>query len=292
MNTSNALDTLRTRLRDVIFGRPRIQVLADPITDIDNTVPIFVIGTFRSGTTFLRYLLDSHSHIGCPPETKFMVHLAGLYQKQSTMEAFDSMGFNSEYVRKKIKSFANNFYKLYLEANQKKVIIDKTPDYVRILNFLDWLYEGKVKYILIFRNGLDVAQSMNSTPIEPLEPDKTLNSAFNYWKHDTELMLDWLNRYPERCCKIVYEKLCSDVNKEISRVLEFIGEQWEDEILKWYEKRHDRGQEDIKARRQRKINKSSHNFEHWDKNVIEQFKEESRIIHTAIGYNADTLELS
>ena len=36
---------------------------------------IFIFGCQRSGTTLLRYLLDSHSKIACPPETKFIYPL-------------------------------------------------------------------------------------------------------------------------------------------------------------------------------------------------------------------------
>ena len=286
---TNRLDTLRTRLRDILFGRPRFHILPAPdAADLD-AQPVFIIGTFRSGTTLLRYLLDSHSRIGCPPETKFMVHLAAMYTKESTMNAFNSMGFDLNYVRRRMRAFATDFYSPYLAANKKSLIVDKTPDYVRILNFLDWLYEGQGRYIMIFRNGLDTAQSMNSINVEPLEPGKTLHSAFNYWYHDTELMCQWFERYPDRCHKIVYEQLCKDVRSQVSSLLAFIGEKWEEGILKWYDKHHDRGQEDIKARRLRKISKSVNNFSHWDPKTIEEFKAKASSLHAKIGYNPNTL---
>src|SRR3954462_15908459 len=34
--------------------------------------PAFLVGCHRSGTTLLRRLLDSHPHIACPPESKFI----------------------------------------------------------------------------------------------------------------------------------------------------------------------------------------------------------------------------
>ncbi len=32
--------------------------------------PVFILTLPRSGSTLLRFLLDSHSHITCPPETQ------------------------------------------------------------------------------------------------------------------------------------------------------------------------------------------------------------------------------
>ena len=34
--------------------------------------PIFIVGPMGSGTTLMRLVLDSHEHIGIPPETGFM----------------------------------------------------------------------------------------------------------------------------------------------------------------------------------------------------------------------------
>ena len=42
-------------------------------------LPIIVGGFYRSGTSLLRRLLDSHSHIHCGPEVKFFKDFYGDY---------------------------------------------------------------------------------------------------------------------------------------------------------------------------------------------------------------------
>ena len=282
-------DSLRTRLRDVIFGRTVIRVVS--CDNAGDVTPIFVVGTFRSGTTLLRYLLDTHSRICCPPESKFLLHLAQMRDKESTRSALDSMGLEEGYIRQNLRNLASAFFQPYMVAKGKHLLVDKTPDYVRVLEFIDWLYEGQAQYIMIFRNGLDVAHSMTSTPIEPLESNKTPYTAFEYWRKDTEIMIEWMQRKKESCHKVVYESLCEDVSGVMSGVLNFIGEEWEDGIMEWYLEAHDRGHEDIKARRQRSIVKSTGNYNHWDEVTIARLKESAQNLHRVIGYDPDTLNL-
>lgn len=281
-------DTFRTRLRDMIFGRTKIRVVN--LDQREQVQPVFIIGTFRSGTTLLRFLLNSHSKICVPPETKFLADIASLRSNQSTKKAMESMGLEEDYVKQSIREFTSSLYRPYILSNNKDMIIDKTPEYVRILDFIDWLYDGKCKYILIFRNGLDVANSMNDVVIEPLEGNKSINTAFNYWLKDTNIMLDWMGRNKARCHKVVYDQLCDDTEDTITGVLEFLAMEWEPQILDWHKQQHDRGHEDIKARRQRKINKSCANYKSWDPDEISYIKTLASDAHKKIGFNPDTLD--
>lgn len=282
-------DTLRTRLRDIVFGRTRISVVSKDQLAISSSSPIFVIGTFRSGTTLLRYLLDSHSNICCPPETKFLVDLARLFQEKENRTAFDCMGFEDCFVLEQCQNFANNFYDAYRISTNKPRWADKTPEYVRILPFIEEMYGPDCQYVIIYRNGLDVAHSMYSTPIKPIEDGKTLEKAFVYWLHDTEIIKNWVDKHKKRCFVIHYEKLCHDLEFTLKGLFNFLNEPWENEVLQWYTKKHDRGAEDIKARRQRKINISHGNFNVWELSVAEDFKRRSKELHEAIGYDPETL---
>ncbi len=171
----------------------------------------------------------------------------------------------------------------------KDIIIDKTPEYVRILDFIDWLYDGKCNYIMLFRNGLDVANSMNNVIIEPLEGNKNIDTAFNYWLTDTKIMLDWMEHNKARCQKVVYDNLCDNTESVVTNLLEFLKLEWEPQILDWYKQQHDMGYEDIKARRQRKINKSSTNYTEWAPDDVSRLKELASDVHNKIGFNSETL---
>jgi len=282
-------DSFRTRLRDIMFGRPKIAVVSEEKLNESAFPPIFLVGTFRSGTTLMRYFLDSHNHICCPPETKFLLPLAQMFKDKSILQATESLGFDEFFLCNQCRIFANKFFDAYRVAKNKARWADKTPEYVRILDFIEELYGPACQYVILYRNGLDVAHSMNTTFIEPLEPDKTLEKAFEYWKQDTEIMHAWEQAHAERCFVIRYESLCHDLVPTLEKLFQFLHEPWDEGVLRWYEKGHDRGCEDIKARRQRKIKISHGNFKDWDKSVIENFKNRSRELHEAIGYDPELL---
>jgi hypothetical protein len=226
----------------------------------------------------------------CPPETKFLLHLAALRGDEGSVRALKSMGFDETSQRRFIRDFSDRVFENYMKSKNKVRWADKTPEYVRILDFVEWLYGPNCKYVLIYRNGLDVAHSMNSTYISCLEPDKTINKAFEYWAHDTEILHSWETTHSDRCVSVKYENLSRTLESEMRRIFEFLGEEWEDEILKWYEHGHDMGDEDIKARRQRQLRLSFGHFSEWDPKLRNELIARSRELHEKIGYNPSTLQ--
>ena len=286
---NNAIDKLITRLRDLAFGRPRIKVVHEKVFNDYEVAPIFIVGTFRSGTTLLRFMLDSHSRICCAPESKLLKPLASLYAKDGCMRALRDMGYDESYVRRKVRELSDCFFVGHMLAQEKARWADKTPEYVRILDFIEWLYGPHCKYVLIYRNGLDVANSMNENYIEPLDQQKSLMKCFEYWAHDTEIMADWERRYPRRCYSLKYEDLCTKTTLLMRELFDFLEEDWEDGVLKWYEKGHVRGHEDIKARRQRGIKFSFGNYRDWPENLEQELKERAASLHELIGYDPETL---
>ena len=60
--------------------------------------PIFVIGCFRSGTSLLRRILDSHSRIACPPESKFIAPLAEVFRRRNSLKGLATMGYGKRLV--------------------------------------------------------------------------------------------------------------------------------------------------------------------------------------------------
>lgn len=280
---------LHTRMRDIVFGRTHITVVDKSEHEGIQARPVFLIGCFRSGTTLLRYLLDSHSQICCPPESKFLTHLSALRRDSKFMKAFGTMGFDEEYVQKRLKRFSDDFFLDYMLAKKKKRWVDKTPEYVRILDFIDWLYGKEVDYIFIYRNGLDVTQSMLTQNIAPLEPDKTIEKAFEYWLEDARTMLAWRPKIQGRCYEVFYENLCSRPSDTMNTIFDFLGVLQEDVVKVWFRKRHDMGFEDIKARRRTSIKLSHGNFKVWGRETVERFKSKAAEVHERIGYNPKTL---
>ena len=59
--------------------------------------------------------------------------------------------------------------------------------------------------------------------------------------------------------------------------------------MRWYQKGHDRGAEDTKARRQRGFKLSFGNFRNWPEDLQERLKERAGPLHKMVGYDPETL---
>lgn len=72
-----SIEWLLHRIRK-LRGPPRERVVVREINAAERRrlAPGFIIGVYRSGTTLLRFVLDSHPNIAVPPESNFLNGLA------------------------------------------------------------------------------------------------------------------------------------------------------------------------------------------------------------------------
>lgn len=194
--------------------------------------PIFIVGCPRSGTTLLRLILDSHSNISCGPETKFLDDLKKITKNH--WERLERYGFEREYWKQKIAQFFCSFQQEYANKRGKKRWADKTPQYVKQLEFIDWLFPS-CQIIHIIRDGRDVVASHHDrwgykSAIEAtrLWPD-CVSSGCNYGKKLPK----------ERYLEIRYEDLVAQPEVTLRDLFNYLQEPWEPEVLEYEKFSHD-----------------------------------------------------
>src|SRR5262245_59554276 len=111
--------------------------------------PIFIIGCRRSGASLLRYLLDTHEDIACPPESKFVSALVSFLQCPTTLDGLANMGLTKTDVTREIGRMVSSIMSGYARRKGKARWADKTPSYHRILDFIDDIFEGQVLYVFM-----------------------------------------------------------------------------------------------------------------------------------------------
>ena len=105
---------------------------------MSNSDPIIIGGFYRSGTTLIRRLLDSHSNIHCGPEVKFFKDFHGHYLNDplSHVRFFETARFylsNESLLDIFGKAFVE-FHNTAMHSAKKLRWADKNPENVLYLN--------------------------------------------------------------------------------------------------------------------------------------------------------------
>lgn len=226
----------------------------------------FLIGCHRAGTTLARYLLDAHPNIACPPESKFIAGLHAFYEYPQAIDALDSLGFGREQVRRELRRLIEAPLGGYARAHGKTRWVDKTPNYYRILPFLDEIFEGTARFLFIARHPLDCAQSLSGIYDARDEfPDPEIARSIGcrgrglaawsgYWNEVYTTLLDFREGHATRCLLFRYEDLARYPGSAMRGLLEFLGECLPDNLAAAaFESDHTAGYEDAGIRQTRGV---------------------------------------
>lgn len=197
--------------------------------------PFFIVGSARSGTTLLRLILNAHSDVAVPPESRFVVEL---YDGNDTVDADDFLRRLSAHKRFKTwdipigivreelgdaerVAYADAIrgtFKAYANANGKTLWGDKTPRYVESLDLLSGLLP-EARFIHLIRDGRNVALSYANVPFGP----KTVGKAAALWAKRVKAGRDACPRIgKERYLEIRYEDLVEDTEGETKDICAFL----------------------------------------------------------------------
>jgi protein-tyrosine sulfotransferase len=234
---------------DLVRRRSRVRVVpAAEVRLVER--PIFLVGAPRSGTTLVRYIVDSHSRICCPPESNFIGPLAGLLSDELSRNGLDAMGFDEDHVVQELRRLCIHFFGNYAASCQKPRWADKSTTYVDHLDFIGRLFP-EAQFVMIYRHGLDQAHSLTrggSQLPAPLRPYHCRGEDFRlaaarFWREKAGKMFKFEVRYPDQCVRLVYEALCERPQEELERVFAFLDEPWEPALLDFQGFEHDQGPE-------------------------------------------------
>lgn len=206
--------------------------------------PVFVVGCPRSGTGMLRDLLRSSAAISIPPESHFIPRLyLGWGDPRSADEA-RAMGariLGLATVRRwrlelspesfaGCRSFAEAVELLYGEfarSEGKTRWGDKTPQYVERLPLLAELFPG-ARFLHIYRDGRDVALSWLRRPHGPCN----VYAAATAWKRYVSAGRRDGAALGDAYMEVRYEALITDPEPAMRAVCEFIGEPWQEAMMR------------------------------------------------------------
>lgn len=244
--------------------------------------PVFVTGCHRSGTTLLRYLLDVHPALACPPESKFILGLHSLAQDPQSIVGLYSLGVSDRDLRKLLRHMIEEVLTTYAKRQGKERWIDKTPNYVRILPFIDKVFEHEAQYILVVRHPFDCVLSLQEffQYASEFHEDREIRSVVQ--RHGNQ-MYGWARHWcdineqirlfscmnSQRVIIVKYEDLARHTEAELSRILDFIAvKRYPGDTLEMcsraFTSQHSNGYQDLKIRSTRQVHQQSiGKWENW-----------------------------
>ncbi|WGS87248.1 sulfotransferase [Methylomonas sp. UP202] len=123
---------------------------------------MFILSCERSGSTMLRYILDTHSKIVCPGhlylgsvcESLNCVHLSTIAQINENFDSKDKKLF----ALKEAKDVITKILDQYMDAKGKQAWCEKTPLNLAYLSLLESIFP-EAQYICLYRHCMDVVNS-------------------------------------------------------------------------------------------------------------------------------------
>ena len=210
--------------------------------------PVFIGGAGRSATTLLRVMLDSHPYISCGPEMKVLPLICKFQTelKSGFAEFLNSYQVSDEKIDLLFRDLINGLFSSHLQANGKRRWAEKTPHNLLYIRQLSRIFP-EARFVHVLRDGRDVAASLvemqwfDIKSKQKIWYTENIRNAAIYWKEIVsgirKAAVDagvW-GRYAE----LRYEDMIVDPKENLEELMNFLGEEWDDRLLDYYNQVHE-----------------------------------------------------
>jgi hypothetical protein len=206
-----------------------------------SSAPAFILTTSRSGSTLLRFIIDSHPDFVCPPETNLAGACAHLARAWDSLEQAASpprqgppdLVEPSETAAAAIREAADRAYSRYLQYRGKSRWCDKSLDSYQFSDILIKIFPD-AKFVILTRHCMDVIASgvevcpwgvsrFGFDPYVAQFPGNSVAAIGSYWLACTQANLAFAEAHPESCHKIRYEDLVTAPEETAATMFSFLG---------------------------------------------------------------------
>ena len=212
---------------------------------VDSTLPVYVLGMPRSGTTLVEQILSGHSDIFGAGELGIIPQVVqGLNRWErhtgSGRQYPDCIDDLNTYATTGI---ANNVLKELQELSaedkpEAKHVVDKLPHNFENIGLIKFLFPN-AKIISVRRDPRDIAISNYFTDYQAKHGG--MGFAYNLTDVGEQLadhnllMHHWRQTFPGEILEINYENVVDDIEGSARKMLRYIGVDWQPEVLKFNE---------------------------------------------------------
>jgi Sulfotransferase family len=215
-------------------------VLSRPRPAPAGAEPVFVLCAGRSGSTLLRFLLDAHPELACPPETRLAAlcaQIAGVWSQLegSPLPAERASGPPAipDAALAGIRHTMSRMIVPYLERRGKRRYCDKSLGAAEYADVLRAVFPG-AKFLCLYRHPMDViASGIEACPwglngfgfdsYADRSPRNTVLALAQFWAANTAMILAVEERFSECSYRVRYEDLVAGPEEVTDGIFRFLG---------------------------------------------------------------------
>lgn len=223
--------------------------------------PIFIFSSERSGSTLLRYILDSHGDI-CSPGQLYLGMLSEalsttIHFSVAQLHQFESEQVCEKFVLGETRKIIDALMQNYASGKKKRVWCDKTTMNLQQRDLLVKIFPD-ARYLCLYRHCLDVVHScIKFSPLGFMpelasyvtrEPTNFVAAMVESWVEKTEQLLAFELNHPELVFRLTYEDMVREPKRTLSEVFDFLQLSWDESLLHdVFSQPHDQGSGDLKV---------------------------------------------
>jgi hypothetical protein len=229
----------------------------------DSTLnPAFIISCERSGSTVLRYIIDTHPDITSPGELHLGQLCGDLYRtiSRTAGEASNITDVAEKHtmIKTEVRRIISGLMNSYTETKKKHIWCEKTT---MNLDYIDQLVNifPDARYICLYRHSMDMIHSCieaghfgflpEHVEYVHKNPGNIVSVMAQRWVDKTRELLAFERRYASQCFRIKYESFILDPASTLEPLFRFLGVKWDATLLDAvFSMPHDQGDGDSKVR--------------------------------------------
>lgn len=222
--------------------------------------PIFILSCERSGSTLLRYIIDTHPRVCSPAHLHLgqlcrSLYTTAYYSIGQTFDAADE-ATRGRMVAADVRRVVDELMGRYARAKGKQVWCEKTTENLQYLKFLGEVFPD-ARFICLYRNCMDVAHSSiecsrlgfipELIPYVQKSPGNIVAAMVESWVEKTTRLLEFESAHASQCFRLKYESLVLRPSETLREMFAALGLEWDDNLLDAvFSTKHDEGSGDRK----------------------------------------------
>lgn len=186
--------------------------------------PIFIVGMNRSGTSLVEQILASHSKVFGGGEMDAMDRIGESYRNNGyDFSANEASKFAKEYISKSA------------QLSDLPYVTDKMPANFKWIGLILELFPD-AKIVAMQRDAKDLCFSNFKASFESLGHMYSYDqeNLARYYLMHADLMAHWRSIYGNRIFTMKYEDLVGSPEENVKALLNYVGLEWEPEVMEFY----------------------------------------------------------